>query len=43
MTAGVSAGYLSLGSNVGDRRAALEAAVDALPRHGVDVLASSSV
>ena len=36
-------GYLSLGSNVGDRRAALEAAVVALPRHGVDVLASSSV
>ena len=43
MTAGVGAGYLSLGSNVGDRRAALEAAVDALPRHGVEVLASSSV
>jgi len=39
----VLAGYLSLGSNVGDRRAALEAAVAALPRHGVDVLASSSV
>jgi 2-amino-4-hydroxy-6-hydroxymethyldihydropteridine diphosphokinase len=36
-------GYLSLGSNVGDRRANLQAAVDALPRHGVDVLASSSV
>jgi 2-amino-4-hydroxy-6-hydroxymethyldihydropteridine diphosphokinase len=43
VTAGASAGYLSLGSNVGDRRAALEAAVDALPRPGVDVLASSSV
>jgi 2-amino-4-hydroxy-6-hydroxymethyldihydropteridine diphosphokinase len=28
---------------VGDRRAALEAAVAALPRHGVTVLASSSV
>ena len=36
-------GYLGLGSNVGDRRAALEAAVAALPRHGVEVVASSSV
>ena len=36
-------GYLGLGSNVGDRRANLEAAVAALPRHGVAVLASSSV
>jgi 2-amino-4-hydroxy-6-hydroxymethyldihydropteridine diphosphokinase len=36
-------GYLGLGSNVGDRRANLQAAVEALPRHGVDVLASSSV
>ncbi len=36
-------GYLGLGSNVGDRRAMLEQAVAALPRHGVDVLASSSV
>ena len=35
-------GYLGLGSNVGDRRASLQAAVDALPRHGVKVLASSS-
>lgn len=35
-------GYLGLGSNVGDRRAQLEAAVAALPRHGVHVLASSS-
>jgi 2-amino-4-hydroxy-6-hydroxymethyldihydropteridine diphosphokinase len=35
-------GYLSLGSNVGDRRAHLAAAVEALPRHGVSVLASSS-
>jgi 2-amino-4-hydroxy-6-hydroxymethyldihydropteridine diphosphokinase len=43
VSAGVGAGYLSLGSNLGDRRAALEAAVDALPRHGVEVLASSSV
>jgi 2-amino-4-hydroxy-6-hydroxymethyldihydropteridine diphosphokinase len=36
-------GYLGLGSNVGDRRAQLEAAVAALPAHGVTVLASSSV
>ena len=36
-------GYLGLGSNVGDRRAHLQAAVDALPRHGVRVLVSSSV
>jgi 2-amino-4-hydroxy-6-hydroxymethyldihydropteridine diphosphokinase len=36
-------GYLGLGSNVGDRRAMLEQAVAALPAHGVDVLASSSV
>ncbi len=35
-------GYLGLGSNAGDRRANLQAAVDALPRHGVRVLASSS-
>jgi 2-amino-4-hydroxy-6-hydroxymethyldihydropteridine diphosphokinase len=35
-------GYLGLGSNVGDRRANLQAAVDALPRHGVLVLACSS-
>ncbi len=35
--------YLGLGSNVGDRRAHLEAAVAALPAHGVNVLASSSV
>ena len=35
-------GYLGLGSNVGDRRANLQAAVEALPRHGVAVLASSS-
>ena len=38
----MSLGYLGLGSNVGDRRANLQAAVDALPRHGVRVLASSS-
>jgi 2-amino-4-hydroxy-6-hydroxymethyldihydropteridine diphosphokinase len=36
-------GYLGLGSNVGDRRGHLEDAVAALPRHGVSVLASSSV
>jgi 2-amino-4-hydroxy-6-hydroxymethyldihydropteridine diphosphokinase len=35
-------GHLGLGTNVGDRRAQLQAAVDALPRHGVTVLASSS-
>jgi 2-amino-4-hydroxy-6-hydroxymethyldihydropteridine diphosphokinase len=36
-------GHLGLGSNVGDRRAHLQAAVDALPPHGVRVLASSAV
>jgi 2-amino-4-hydroxy-6-hydroxymethyldihydropteridine diphosphokinase len=36
-------GYLGLGSNIGDRRRQLGAAVSALPRHGVRVLASSSV
>src|SRR4051794_41975268 len=35
-------GYLGLGSNVGDRRANLEAAVAGLERRGVRVLASSS-
>jgi 2-amino-4-hydroxy-6-hydroxymethyldihydropteridine diphosphokinase len=35
-------GYLGLGSNVGDRRGNLQAAVDALPAHGVAVLASSA-
>jgi 2-amino-4-hydroxy-6-hydroxymethyldihydropteridine diphosphokinase len=39
----VRVGYLGLGSNVGDRGANLQAAVDALPDHGVVVLASSSV
>ncbi len=34
---------LGLGSNVGERRAHLQAAVDALPAAGVEVLASSSV
>ena len=36
-------GYLGLGSNVGDRRAHLQAAVEDLWSHGVEVLASSSV
>jgi 2-amino-4-hydroxy-6-hydroxymethyldihydropteridine diphosphokinase len=35
-------GYLGLGSNVGDRRAQLQSAVDALGAHGVRVTASSS-
>ncbi len=36
-------GYLGLGSNVGDRRANLQAAVEELWTHGVMVLASSSL
>ncbi len=36
-------GLLGLGSNVGDRRAHLQAAVDALPAVGVRVIAASSV
>jgi 2-amino-4-hydroxy-6-hydroxymethyldihydropteridine diphosphokinase len=36
-------GYLGLGSNVGDRRAHLQAAVEDLWAHDIDVLASSSV
>ena len=36
-------GYVGLGSNVGDRREQLRAAVERLPSHGVRVLASSSV
>jgi 2-amino-4-hydroxy-6-hydroxymethyldihydropteridine diphosphokinase len=36
-------GYLGLGSNVGDRRANLEAAVRALGAHGIRLVASSSV
>ena len=35
-------GYLGLGSNVGDRRAHLQAAVDALPAKGVAVRDSSA-
>jgi 2-amino-4-hydroxy-6-hydroxymethyldihydropteridine diphosphokinase len=36
-------GHLGLGSNTGDRRAMLQAAVDALAGHDVRVIASSSV
>jgi len=36
-------GYLGLGSNEGDRREHLAAAVGALPGHGVAVIASSSI
>lgn len=36
-------GYLGLGSNVGDTRAHLRQAVEALPGHGVRVVASSSL
>ena len=36
-------GYLGLGSNVGDRRANLQAAVDALRGRAIRVLAASSV
>jgi 2-amino-4-hydroxy-6-hydroxymethyldihydropteridine diphosphokinase len=39
----MTVGYLGLGSNIGDRRAHLQAAVDALPRYRVRVLAASSV
>jgi 2-amino-4-hydroxy-6-hydroxymethyldihydropteridine diphosphokinase len=35
-------GHLGLGSNVGDRRANLQAAIDALPARGVTVVRSSS-
>lgn len=35
-------GFLGLGSNVGDRRANLQAAVDALPARGVAVRATSA-
>ena len=35
-------GYLGLGSNVGDRRANLQAAADALGARGIRVLASSA-
>ncbi len=36
-------GYLGLGSNIGDTRAHLAAAIAALPRHAVEVLAGSSL
>jgi 2-amino-4-hydroxy-6-hydroxymethyldihydropteridine diphosphokinase len=36
-------GYLGLGSNIGDTRAHLAAAIAALPAHGVRVLACSSL
>ncbi|MGH2853869.1 MAG: 2-amino-4-hydroxy-6-hydroxymethyldihydropteridine diphosphokinase [Solirubrobacteraceae bacterium] len=36
-------GLLGLGSNLGDRRAHLQGAVDALPAAGVEVFASSSI
>jgi 2-amino-4-hydroxy-6-hydroxymethyldihydropteridine diphosphokinase len=36
-------GYLGLGSNIGDTRAHVAAAIAALPRHGVRVLACSSL
>jgi 2-amino-4-hydroxy-6-hydroxymethyldihydropteridine diphosphokinase len=39
----VSVGYLGLGSNLGERRGHLAAAVAELPPHGVRVLRSSSV
>jgi 2-amino-4-hydroxy-6-hydroxymethyldihydropteridine diphosphokinase len=42
LDARLTAGYLGLGSNVGDRRGQLQAAVDLLPGHGVQVLASSA-
>lgn len=42
MSAQERVGLIGLGSNVGDRRANLQAAVDALPRAGVRVLACSS-
>lgn len=35
-------GYLGLGSNVGDRRGNLQAAVDLLPQHGVTVTKASA-
>ena len=43
MSGAPGVGYLGVGSNVGDRRAHLKGAVQALPGHGVEVLASSSV
>jgi 2-amino-4-hydroxy-6-hydroxymethyldihydropteridine diphosphokinase len=40
---GARTGLLGLGSNLGDRGAQLQAAADALPGAGVEVLASSSL
>jgi 2-amino-4-hydroxy-6-hydroxymethyldihydropteridine diphosphokinase len=40
---GTRVGYLGLGSNVGDRRRNLQAALEGLVRHGVAVTGSSSV
>jgi 2-amino-4-hydroxy-6-hydroxymethyldihydropteridine diphosphokinase len=40
---GLEVGYLGLGSNVGDRRAELQAAAEELWAHEIAVLASSSV
>ena len=39
----MTVGYLGLGSNVGEREEHLRAAVNALPAHGVQVLAASSL
>lgn len=39
----MSRGFLGIGGNVGDRRATLQAAVDALPAARVQVIASSSI
>ncbi len=39
---GARVGYLGLGSNVGDRRAHLQSALDGLAARGIGVLASSS-
>jgi 2-amino-4-hydroxy-6-hydroxymethyldihydropteridine diphosphokinase len=36
-------GYLGLGSNVGDREAQLRRAIEALPEHGVEAEAASSL
>src|SRR3954452_16980983 len=43
MNATARVGYLGLGSNVGDRRTHLRAAVAALREHGVEVEAASSL
>jgi 2-amino-4-hydroxy-6-hydroxymethyldihydropteridine diphosphokinase len=36
-------GYLGLGTNLGDRESHLQAAIGALPAHGVEVIACSSL